>query len=129
MALVAIVEAENEKLIAVTGHSKVNLKSLLQQILAQDMACLSLCHTQCKQTKPEESVEQKKSVLKKRKQLSSWLLFAPPADDAATATATTPASASHASQHGVHLLQLVEGVRRCVCVCVWECMAACTDSA
>lgn len=126
MALVAIVEAENEKLIAVTGHSKVNLKSLLQQILAQDMACLSLCHTQCKQTKPEESEE--KSVLKKRKQLSSWLLFGPPADDAATAPATL-ASTTHASQHGVHLLQLVEGVRRCVGVRLWECMAACPDSA
>lgn len=59
VALVAIVEAENEKLIAVTGQSKVNLKSLLQQILARDMACLSLCHTQCKQTKPEESVERR----------------------------------------------------------------------
>lgn len=67
VALVAIVEAENEKLIAVTGQSKVNLKSLLQQILAQDMACLSLCHTQCKQTKPEESVErrEKKKCIKK----------------------------------------------------------------
>lgn len=90
MALVAIVEAENEKLIAVTGQSKVNLKSLLQQILARDMACLSLCHTQCKQTKPEESVERReKSVLKKRKQLSSWLLLGSPADDAATAVAAT----------------------------------------
>lgn len=66
VALVAIVEAENEKLIAVTGQSKVNLKSLLQQILAQDMACLSLCHTQCKQTKPEESVERReKKCIKK----------------------------------------------------------------